>query len=470
MGAEYPHDMCSNRYFLRIFEKLKSLEAEGIREVLESLYRKYLSLRKVAEELRKRGIRIRPKDLVIVFECLNIPREKTGLRSNLLKVLGGSDRAREILWELYKRLGKVVSVYRALNGFIPENARDVFQKYDLKPLPCTYLEVYRLMKRLGIIKRKLRKKIKELIKLLGGENKAREILWELHNRITLRKNGSIRYYSLADIAEEINKILGTSFRVTESDIRELMEILKIKRRQPSRYMPLKPFRGTRQEMFYIWGLCFGDARLQLYLASIRVDARASLPTILCFYEAFKEYILETGKPPYRRISEDEYEFSHSFDRESFSFLLWSPEKTFREVKDLEDLVALLAGLIDSEGNITFNVREKKYVWRGEEKSSLMFDHYIEITNCDLGMLRGLCSLLARFGIKSFIPPSRTGFGCWRLRICRRKTLLEIIPLLLKYTKHRRKKRKLKELYGIIKRLSSMSRKERQAFLKRLLEK
>ena len=452
-------------------EKLRPLEREGIREVLESLYRRHLSLKKVATELRKRGINIRPKDLVIIFECLNIHREKTGCKSDLLRVLGGSDRAREILGELYKRLGKVVAVHRALSGFyIPENVKDIFQKYGLKPFPCTYLEVYRLMRRLGILKRKARKKIRELIKLLGGEDRAREILSELYNRVTLRKDGSIRYYSLADITEEINKMLGEPYRVIKSDIRELMMSLKIERRQPSRYLPLKPFGGTRQEMFYIWGLCFGDARLQLHLTSIRVDARGTLPTILCFYEAFKEYIPETSKPPYRKIKGNEYEFSHSFDHKSFSFLLWSPEKAFEEVRSREDLAALLAGLIDSEGSIMYRVRKREYVWKNRKRISYTFDNHIEITNSNYHLLEKIKEMLHRYGIQSSIPRSKTGFGCWRLRINKRSHIAKIAPLLLRYMKHGEKKQRLEILYNIIQKICNMKQKQKREFLKKLEKK
>ena len=470
MGAGYPHNMCSSRYFLRILEKLKPLEAEGIREVLESLYRKYLSLRKVAEELRERGIRIRPKDLVIVFECLNIPREKCGHRSALLRALGGTDRAREILQELYRRLGSVAAVYKVLKGdYIPENVKEIVEKYNLKPIKCSYITVYYIMRRTGLIS-PISGKFLRIIFLLGGREKAKKIIKKLYSEVKILENGSIRYPNLRDIAKKLQEIIGDKVKVTSNDIREIMKELGIARRQPAQQVPLKPFRGSRPEMFYIWGLCFGDARLQLYLNSVRVDARGTLPTILCFYEAFKEYIPETSKPPYRRIKGNEYEFSHSFDHKSFSFLLWSPEKAFEEVRSREDLVALLAGLIDSEGSINFQIREREYLWKGEKKISLTFDSFIEITNCDLEMLRGLRSLLARFGIKSSIPPSRTGFGCWRLRICRRKILLEIIPLLLKYVKHKEKRMRLKELYGIIKQLSSMRREERKEFLRRLLRK
>ena len=419
-----------------------SLKIENLKAFLEDLYYKHLSLRKVCEQLRDIGIKVRPKNLIVLFEALGIPRENVGSKSHLLKALGGTNRAKIILEALYNRLGSVSKVHKVITGAdIPKSIADVINQYNLEPISCNYLAVYHLMDRLGIINSRKNRKYQRIILLLGGREEARKLVRHLYSKIKRDKNGAERYYTIRDVTEELSEILGDKVRITESDTLEIMKELNISRRQPARQIPMKPFNGNKREKLYIWGLCKGDARVYTSLSSIRIDANCKLSTNLCFYEAFREY-LPSNKVPYYQNNYGYYTFSHSFHKESFIFITEDISDITKEIQDKEDLSALLAGLIDSEGSIYFKVRVRNNKYR-------TLDYHIEITNKDLHLLTTIRNLMERFGFKATIPQSKTGFGAYRLRIYRRDHLVRLIPALLRFMKHREKVDRLAKLYKVL---------------------
>lgn len=306
---------------------------------------------------------------------------------------------------------------------------------------------------------------KQLIKLLNklrpiGPCGLKRFLEDLYNRDkSLRK--------VCDKLREINIKLRTK------DLIMIFEFLGIKRIACNTQLVAardlnkkrKPFRGSKREKLYIWGFCKGDARIEASLTSIRIDVNGKLPTVLCIYEVLKDYISERKENVIKKLG-TYYAFSQSIHKKSFSFLLLEMDEIANEIVDLEDLIALLAGLLDSEGCIYCTVRKRRYSYNGKHGISYSLDHHIEITNCDAYLLITIRDLLKKFGIKGTIPKSKTGFGCSRLRIYQRSHLLKIIPLLLKYVKHAEKKQKLEKLYRMLKLLQQMNASEKRKFLEK----
>jgi len=276
-----------------------------------------------------------------------------------------------------------------------------------------------------------------------------------------------RYRSLRKVCKELRR---KNVRLRAKDLVILFEYLGI-RRVPCnphlvrvRTRKKKPFKGNKRDKLYLWGFCRGDARIEASLTSIRIDVNGKLSTVLCIYEALKQYVPK--QVAVIRHSGEYYMFSQSVHKESFAFLFMEIDEIVTEVRDIGDLAALLAGLLDSEGSIYFEIRERKYLYRGEKRSSLTLGHHIEITNCDEYLLVKIQELLYRFGIKGTIPRSKTGFGCSRLRIYRRDHLLKIIPLLLKYVKHAEKKQKLEALYDMLRLLQHLNMREKRKLLEK----
>ena len=280
-----------------------------------------------------------------------------------------------------------------------------------------------------------------------------------------------KYKSLRKVCRELRRI---NIKLRTKDLIILFEYLGIKRIPCSphlaqaRIKERKPFNGDKREKLYLWGFCKGDARIEASLTSIRIDVNGKLPTVLCIYEALKQYISKQEAVVVKN-SRAYYAFSESIHKESFAFLFKEIDEIIQEVSDIEDLAALLAGLLDSEGSVYLDVRQRKYVYKGEVRVSFTLDHHIEITNCDEYLLTKVQELLKNFGIKATIPRSKTGFGCSRLRIYRREYLVRIIPIILKYLKHTEKKQKLEKLYEILSQLHHMNMRKKREFLKKLLE-
>ena len=200
------------------------------------------------------------------------------------------------------------------------------------------------------------------------------------------------------------------------------------------------FNGDDREKLYLWGFCKGDARLECSLTTIRIDVNGKLATVKCIYTALKPYIDPT-KQAFKLNNYGYYSFSHSFDKETFNFLLFDIDEISNMVKNIGDLAALLAGLIDSDGTIYIKDRIRvinRRIYRNIEA-------YIGIINRDLKLLKTLQNLLRKYGVKANIPKSITQFGAHRLRITKRKHLTTLVPLLEQYMKHVEKLSKIRKL-------------------------
>ena len=306
-----------------------------------------------------------------------------------------------------------------------------------------------------------RKQLEKLFKKLEilGVSDIKSFLEELYHR----------YMSL----EKISKVLrrkGVSLR--PKDLTILFEYLGIRRVKHGPRKLLRTsaivFKGNKKEKLYLWGFCFGDARIYSSLSTIRIDVTGKLSTVQCLYQALKKF---SSKPLVIKATQrGYYSISVSVDKETFDFLLSEIDDIFQEIQSLDDLSALLAGLIDSEGSIMYRVRKREYVWKNQKRISYTFDNHIEITNSNYHLLEKIKEMLHRYGIQSSIPRSKTGFGCWRLRINKRSHIAKIAPLLLRYMKHGEKKQRLEILYNIIQKICNMKQKQKREFLKKLEKK
>lgn len=210
--------------------------------------------------------------------------------------------------------------------------------------------------------------------------------------------------------------------------------LKAKQREYKRFV------GNTRDKLYLWGFCKGDARIECSLTTIRIDVNGKIETVKCIYDALKQYLTDP-KRTFKANNYGYYTFSSSFHKETFSFLLSDIDDISKVINDLEDLAALLAGLIDSDGTIYMKNRTR--VINGRTYRN--FEAYIGIINKDLKLLKTLQRLLSKYGIKANIPKSVTQFGARRLRITRREHLRVLVPLLEKYMKHRAKLLRVRQL-------------------------
>ena len=265
------------------------------------------------------------------------------------------------------------------------------------------------------------------------------------------------------------KTIGVTIRV--NDLLILLEYFGIPRVSKGKHLNknkrrVKSFPVDDRVALYLWGFCFGDARLAASLSTIRIDIHATWSTVFCIYS----YLINHISIDYMSIGRlgNYIYFSAVVDKTNFSFLLNTIDETADRVNDINDLAALLAGLIDAEGSIYVKVRSRKYAFNGQIKQYVTLDHHIEITNCDHKLLKTLQQLLAQHGIKATIPQSKTGFGCSRLRINKRSHLAKLIPLLLNYVRHPVKKRRLVALQSILDVVSGKDQKQRRQALRKLL--
>ncbi len=255
--------------------------------------------------------------------------------------------------------------------------------------------------------------------------------------------------SLRKLSSYLKNEMGIKLR--PKDLIALMEHLGIERKN---YKNKKPktkndikFNGNKTDALYLWSFCIGDARIEATLSTLKIDVIGKLETVKCIIQTlFKN---QPNKKLIKKTKTGYYYFTYSLPKKEFDFLLIDIDEIEQEITNFEEMVATLAGLIDSEGNIYIKIRKRKYKYKDKTLESTSIDHTIEITNCNTKLLKTIQKILKKYGITATIPPSKTGYGCSRLRINRRKDLKKIAPLLLKYMKHTEKIQKLKQMLNLI---------------------
>ncbi|RLG43446.1 MAG: hypothetical protein DRN78_01780 [Thermoproteota archaeon] len=431
--------------------KLKRILAlfgeEWLKNKLQELYQNLLSIKKVTEalnkELEKHNIRI-GKDLVYrVMNLYGIRRLPAGPRSEIIRKLGGEERAREILMILYEKLRTPKKVQKALQGEISDpEITAILKKYDIEPFEVKYITVYHLMDRMKILKRRKirRRKYEEVIKALGGIGKAKRLIETLYNSVKIVDNKE-RLMTINDVTKELNKILASrGIKISARITKELMNHLGIKKRIAGIRLPIAPFNGTKEEMLYLWALCKGDAHIvKLRSGRIFADFAGKDETAFCFLAMLIEYNpnIKRWIKNLPRSPAGYAKFRIILD-ESFNFLLKKPQEIVKEIKNIEQLAAYLAGLIDSEGNITAKKRYYGYIKR---------DKKIEISNKDKELIDVTIQLLKNHNFHPRLNKDKRT-GVWIIALARSIELKFLIPKLLKYVKHAEKREKLKEALAL----------------------
>ena len=320
-----------------------------------------------------------------------------------------------------------------------ERVSRIFEEFGVKPFDCKYLAVYHTLDRLGIIKRKQIKvrKWELVVRFLGGFDEARRIINELYNEV--KPNGCLK--NIKDVTRDLNKLLAEhNLRISERITKELMKKLGIETRFHGERRQVIPFTGSKLEMLYIWGFCIGDASIRkLRGGRIKLDVSGKKETLEAIYSILRKYLPKDVKIGKRADGYDRLNIS--LDK-SFSFLLKPIETILKEIKTIEEMSALLAGLIDSEGHIRYE--EVKYIDRRYNIVRRKKSRVITIANKDINLLERIQEKLAEFNISAFISgPDRN--NVYTLGIAKKDSLEQLAPILFKHLKHKEKKKRLKEI-------------------------
>jgi len=211
--------------------------------------------------------------------------------------------------------------------------------------------------------------------------------------------------TINDVTEELNKILASKgIRISARITKELMTYLGIKKRIAGERVPVIPFEGTKEEMLYLWALCKGDAhRVKLRSGRVSIEFAGKDETAFCFPGILVKYNPNIKKwiKNLPRSPTGYAKFRIILD-ESFSFVLKKPQEIVGEIKNINQLAAYLAGLIDSEGSITAKKRYYGYIKR---------DKKIEISNKDKDLINATIWLLKAYNFHPQLKKNkRTGSG------------------------------------------------------------
>ncbi|MGQ4893957.1 MAG: hypothetical protein ACP6IQ_04970 [Candidatus Njordarchaeia archaeon] len=374
--------------------------------------------------------------------------------TRIIEKLGGTNKAKKILERLYQKYG-LEKIARFLSGEFVDNSMKEFLKQQGIEVPLGIKISKHTVKsmlialniRMRIPKHKPMSTIRDkIIDILGGSKKAKRILEQIYYYETKEINGRSTRISIRDIRNilinrfpEIRKL-----NPSTKTILKVMQKLGIKRYSVGQRFLKKPFKGSTTTMLYLWSLCYGDAWVKSSAKYIHVELEGKRDTILCLAETLSLYhqlcMQVTQQPDLIKTKRGYYKLSLTLDR-SFDFLLRKPKDIFDNITTESSLAAVIAGLIDSEGNLTINI----------------FGYpIIRITMTDVVLRDLIIEKLKKFRIQySLGLQSKVGTNilngryqqqkdAWRIRIFINKKNQEFLNKVLKFIRHREKKQKLKK--------------------------
>ena len=200
-----------------------------------------------------------------------------------------------------------------------------------------------------------------------------------------------------------------------------------------------PFSGDSAEMSYLLGLRAGDLSARWKGKRVRVQVCTShLAMIELFKSLFDRYAsVGTCSEYNKRTQTFQWHVFADLDA-SFSFLVEKPRFIDNGILSSENLfLAFLAGYTDAEGSIIVTPNRDRVVF------------YFRICSEDLGLLRDIYKKLCEMGyhprlvldkernVKCGFSKLRAGY--WRLELCRRDEVVQLVQQLP--VKHSERKRK-----------------------------
>ncbi|MDI6884138.1 MAG: hypothetical protein QMD00_03240 [Hadesarchaea archaeon] len=242
--------------------------------------------------------------------------------------------------------------------------------------------------------------------------------------------------------------IAEKFGVSEWTVHQRMVKFNIPRREKGE-ANLKqqklPFSGDSIEKSYLLGLRAGDLSARWKGRRVRVEICTSHPAMIeLFKDLFQKYAHVGSCPESKHTGIFLWRGFVDLDA-SFSFLVEKPKFLNGEILFSNDLfLAFLAGYADAEGSIIVSPNRDRIIF------------CFRICSEDFGLLRGTCKKLQEMGYHPRLALDKEkgtsgGFSelnadYWRLELCRKNEVIQLVQqLLIKHSEKCRKRDLLLEI-------------------------